>query len=207
MKIEIIYLINKNGIVDTYENKADAFKKLGYNFIVYKLAMQLASPDRDKIWDSYANRRFANKKNEVHNKTNGELYKDLCGLSRNYGEINFYGDFILKNEYNEQLSVLDFAEFVFKHKKDNPYVSYRHEFWNGEGPVPYTGQRGRYRYRRKPRTLSILKDAASEVDEDEIEFNVKNRRTKGNITTAWDDKGRSDWSIRNWKRHRKTQYK
>lgn len=204
MKTEIIYLINKNGVVDTYQNKADAFNKLGYNFIVYTLAIELASPERDRIWDSLADRRYARKKHEAFGgKTYGELYKKF----NIYGDMKVYGDFILKNEYNENLTVLDFAEFIFKHKKDNPYVNYRHKNWNGEGPVPYTGKLGRYCYRRKPRTLSIIKDAFSKRDEDEIEFNVINRRTKGNITTAWDDKGRSDWRDRSWKRHRKTQYK
>jgi hypothetical protein len=203
MKTEVIYLINKEGIVNTYQNKAEAFNKLGYNFIVYSLAIELASPDRDKIWDGYANRRFAKKKHEGLGQTYGELYKKL----NRYGEMKVYGDFILKNEYNEQISVLDFAEFVFKEKKEKTYVGYGKEFWNGEGAVPHTGKRGRYRYRRKPQTLSLLKDATSEVDEDEIEFNVKNRRPKGFITTAWDDEGRSDWRIRNWKRHRNTQYK
>ena len=61
MKTEIIYLINNEGIVSTYQNKAEAFNKLGYNFIVYSLAVELAAPDRDKFWDAYANRRFAKK--------------------------------------------------------------------------------------------------------------------------------------------------
>lgn len=204
MKREIIYLMSKEGIVDTYQNKADVFTKLGYNFIVYTLAVELASPTRDKLWDSFTNRRYARK---VHEGFGGQTYGELYKKFNRYGEMKVYGDFILKNEYNENLTVLDFAEFIFKEKKDKPHVNYRHEKWNGEGPVPYTGQRGRYRYRRKPRTLSILKDARSKVDEDEIEFNVKNRRTKGEITTAWDDKGRSDWRNRNWKRHRNTQYK
>lgn len=204
MKTEVIYLINKAGIVDIYQNKAEAFKKLGYNFIVYSLAVELASPDRDKIWDGYANRRYARKKHEgFGGQTYGELYKKL----NHYGELKVYGDFILKNEYNEHLTVLDFAEFIFKDRKENPYVKYRHEYWNGEGAVPGTGKRGHYRYIRSPRTLCMLKDASSEIDDDEIEYNVINRRPKGNITTSWDDKGRSDWSIKNWKRHRKTQYK
>lgn len=203
MKTEIIYLINNEGIVSTYQNKAEAFNKLGYNFIVYSLAVELAAPDCDKFWDAYANRRFAKKKHVGMGQTYGELYKKL----NHYGEMKVYGDFILKNEYNEHLSVLDFAEFVYKEKKEKIYIGYGKEFWNGEGAVPHTGKRGRYRYIRTPRTLCMLKDASSEIDDDEIEYNVINRRPKGNITTSWDDKGRSDWSIKNWKRHRKTQYK
>lgn len=204
MKTEVIYLINKAGIVATYQNKADAFNKLGYNFIVYTLAIELVAPERDRFWTSFVTRSYARKK---HDGFGGQTYGDLYRKFNIHGDLKVYGDFILKNEYNEHLTVLDFAEFVFKHKKDNPYVDYRHKDWNGEGPVPYTGKRGRYRYRRRPRTLSIIKDALSERDEDEIEFNVINRRTKGTITTAWDDKGRSDWRVKNWKRHRKTQYK
>jgi len=203
MKTEVIYLMNKDGVVDIYQNKAEAFTKLGYNFIVYSLALEIAAPESDDFWKAFRNRQIARKKNVKLGKTYGELYKQLNG----YGEIKVFGDFVLRNEYNEKLSALDFAQFIFKAKKEFTYTPYGQKFWNGEGPVPLTGKLGRYCYRRRPKTLNIIKDALSGRDEDEIEFNVINRRAKRRITTSWDDRGRSDWRDRSWKRHRKTQYK
>lgn len=203
MKTEIIYLISKDGIINTYENKQDAFKKLGFNFIVHNLCIEIAPADRDKLSDRYYTNRFAHRMNVERGKTYGELFKELSS----YGEMKFYGDFILKNEYNEHLTVLDFAQFVFKEQKDKTHTRFGCKFWNGEGAVPYTGKRTYGRYYRRPKTLALLKDTLSTVDEDEIEFNVKNRRQKGRVITAWDDLKRESSRINNWKRYRKTQYK
>lgn len=76
------------------------------------------------------------------------------------------------------------------------------------GPVPHTGKRGGYGgWRHIKTTQERRASCAAEADEDVLTFRVKlrARRNAVNLVNAWDDVARH--VERNWKRHRRTQWK
>lgn len=82
---------------------------------------------------------------------------------------------------------------------------YRLRYWSGKGPVPGTGKcRRRYRYFRSPRTFAERK-ASQVIDRQEPQARAS--RNARNLPSNWDDIGRKDIDNRNWKRHRRHQYK
>lgn len=184
-----IYLYSKNNDVQIFDTKDEAFNKLGTNFIANNVALYIGSAEENY----YA---FGHNRNLTT-----DAYRSLCS----WGSQRRFGDFCLRNEYGDILTLVDFREQVLGNQK--PYVSFWLRDWNGEGAVPGTGKRRRYgRYLRYPKTLNALK-AADYYCEEDGEVPVRGKRRKGYVPTAWDDKPRKDWNFKNWKRQRKTQYK
>lgn len=132
-------------------------------------------------------------------------------MNNNYYLLNdskSYKDFIMKNDFNESLTIKDFIS-IFDEIRENKYVNlfslrYKMSKWNCEGPVPGTGVKHYGRVMRRPKTLKTLKYATG-IIEDCNEPTVRVRGGKSNIVTSWDD----IWiyNQRSWKSHRKTQYK
>lgn len=73
------------------------------------------------------------------------------------------------------------------------------------GPVPLLGRyrRGRsmWRYPRTTQEQRYLCDDRCD------EVGIRIRRKRYNTPNAWDDRIRSHWDVKNWKKFRKTQYK
>lgn len=71
------------------------------------------------------------------------------------------------------------------------------------------GRRGRFsNYYRYPKTLQeIRENIYFEEDEYTKHYNIKFRRRRSYIPTAWDDRARKDIRDRSWKKHRKHQWK
>jgi len=77
-------------------------------------------------------------------------------------------------------------------------------------PVPHTHcwRGGGYgSILRNPRTTQERR--ASYLTEDEIYYgvNIRGRRKSHSLPNAWDDYVRSDFNCKNWKKHRRTQWK
>lgn len=185
-----VYLYSRNNDAQIFDNKDEAFIKLGTNFIANNVALYIGNPD-----DHYYS--FGHNSNL----TTAE-YRSLCS----WGSQRRFGDFCLRNEYGDILTLVDFREQVLANKK--PFVSFWLREWNGEGAVPGTGKRRRCYggYIRYPKTFNALK-AADFYCEEDGEVPVRGKRRKGYVPTCWDDKPRKDRGVRNWKRQRKTQYK
>ena len=81
------------------------------------------------------------------------------------------------------------------------------------GPVPFTACYGGAGYGltilRRPRTTQERRDYFRHEDEmREYGFRIRGRRKPRALPNAWDDICRSDiFNHKNWKRHRRTQYK
>ncbi len=77
-------------------------------------------------------------------------------------------------------------------------------------PVPFIrcrrGSKYSARYYKHPRTVQ---ERRAYFHDEISEYNVPVRlsRSARNLPDPWDDRQRADIGIRNWKRHRKTQYK
>lgn len=208
MKQEVIYLISKDGVVNTFNNKQEVFDQLGYNFLAYTLANELKrKPTTDMVlyWMNRTTSRLGDKPSGWGERTNYQAYSELCG----HGSLKAFGDFILRNEFGECLNIFNFVEESFKYQKEREAKNQqrRFEFWNGEGSVPGTGKYTYGNWFRHPKTLAALKAAASVLDAEEGEVPVRGRRKKGFIPTAWDDRIKSTYGNKNWKRYRKNQYK
>ncbi len=212
MKIEYIQLISKDGVVDTYKNKEEAYKMLGYNFIYNNVGFEIREFKRT---DYYSRMIASDARKSLNNKWihNGKMrYGDAIRDIGEYAELNYYNLFLLVNDFNEKLCIIDFIECVRRERSisdERKYLAYNKKYWNGEGAVPGTGKKTFSRFYRRPKTLNILRQSCEiEFNDDEdIVIPFRASRTKWNIPTAWDDKPRSDIRIKNWKKHRKTQYK
>ena len=87
-----------------------------------------------------------------------------------------------------------------------PWRYGRYRFWNGQGPVPYTGKHGTGHWYRRIRTFGEHRAAVGVVREaGEPAFRAA--RTRHNLPSAWDDQRVVARKDRSWKRFRTTQWK
>jgi len=90
----------------------------------------------------------------------------------------------------------------------NPKLDVAYEY--RRDPVPFVrcrrGTRYGRRYYKQPR---VMQERRAYYGDEIAEYGIKvrNRRSALYLPDPWDDYPRSDFKIRNWKRHRKTQYK
>lgn len=192
---EAVFLYGRNGTVQEFANKDVAYRELGFSFIAYTVAVHIG----DVIADKYNFSAF-----NLHPK-NAELAR-----MNPYTTQKKIGDFVLRNEYGEILTIADFYEQDERLKnKDNYHINYRLRDWNGVGPVPGTGYKKRYgRWLRSPRTTSAIRSSLSVVKEDgEPEFRGNRRRGWSTLPTRWDDVYKDSYRDRSWKSFRKTQWK
>lgn len=85
---------------------------------------------------------------------------------------------------------------------------YRNRFacWDGTGPVPGTGRQHGGHWFRSPRTHDAHRLAVSVIKE-EGEPPIRAKRNPRHIPSSWDDLPIGANRNRNWKRHRKTQWR
>lgn len=183
---ENVFLFSRNHQVQIFENKEVAYKELGFSFIAYAAALTLGG----SIEDNY----------NLSDKT-----KDRLSKLNPYTIQKIHGDFVLRNEHNEVLTIIDFQKEIINSYSPTR-IRKKYSFWNGQGPVPGTGKVSHGHYFRRPETLKDIKASTSVIKEDG-EPRFRGKRSKSSIITSWDDYGRSDYGDRNWKKFRKTQYK
>jgi len=125
-----------------------------------------------------------------------------------------YHDYIVRDEVGEILTPVDLkdARTPRKRKRARQYTDQAiiTEKFFRKMPVPYTGGRHTYAngYRHIRTTTEICDNEFLKYDEDAIEYDIKPRpRRTQNLPTIYDDIWRGDYSVKNWKRHRKTQWK
>lgn len=196
-KFNTVFLYNTKGDVTVYDNKEQAFKELGFNFISFHVGKELRVPG--KLFSHFIYPK--------HVKTNTDFFNKHYPNSRQL----HHADHILLNEFGEVLAIDDFEDVIISERKKNDekgfYTKYRRiEGWNGTGPVPGTGGWGNGHYFRHPVTLQALK-AACGVCKEDGEPSMRGNRTKSHVPSSWDDIHRSDRGIRNWKKYRKQQWK
>lgn len=109
---------------------------------------------------------------------------------------------IMRTDLGDVLTAADFRSLVKKHY---PMWRYgRYLYWNGEGPVPWTGKRSGGRWLRRIGTTQERRMAQS-LDPDEPA--PRAARNEKNLPNSWDDYSIAAREDINWKRHRKTQWK
>lgn len=217
MKNNRLHLIAKGGHIESFKNKEEAFKSLGSDFIKKYVGFEL----RVMNYDSYSTRNFlqetssyiTNKWMKDGKKRYGEVFKEIFPY---YENLNYYGSYMLINDFNEKFCICDFKDLVLcekRNKRNKNGYDRSKKFWNGNGSVPGTGV-GRSRagwtnssYKR-PETFSALKDAFDVVDDEyDIQEPPVRNRLKKVIRDVWDELSRTDYKNKNWKRYRKNQYK
>lgn len=187
---ETIFLYSRSGNVQVYANKDEAYKALGFSFIVYSVSVHIGEIGK------YATEMSFHPKGEKLAKMN------------QYTTQKKFGDFVLRNEYDDVLTIADFDVQV-NNNKATPFVRHDYKFWNGEGAIPGTGKRKRYgRWLRSPKTTAAIRSSLSVVKEDgEPEFRGARRRGYCTLPTRWDDIYKESYQDRNWKGFRKQQWK
>ena len=89
---------------------------------------------------------------------------------------------------------------IFHHQRNGKF--YRKQ------PVPFTGKRVYGSYYRYPKTKQEnVENHYFDIDSERKEYKIKIRKRRVKLPTSWDDKARSDWRDRSWKRYRKHQWK
>lgn len=86
-------------------------------------------------------------------------------------------------------------------RRHSAWAGFRWGFWNGEGPVPFTGKHRGGSWQRAPATTAE-KRLAVVVDD---EPGPRPSRRPHKLVNAWDDVPRTNQ--RSWKEHRTTQYR
>lgn len=124
-----------------------------------------------------------------------------------------YHDYIVRDEVGEIITVDDLKDARKpRHNKWNTRhddkVHITEKFFR-KMPIPHTGRGGwRSGYRHVRTRSEIRENEFLKYDEDAIEYDIKPRtRRTQDLPTLWDDIWRNDYRSRNWKRHRKTQWK
>jgi hypothetical protein len=119
--------------------------------------------------------------------------------------------YILRSDFGDTLTAVDCAAINRDPEENLSWRFRRPAFrtWNGEGPVPYTGRRGRGRYYRRMGTVAEHRAAAAAASQlregDEPPFRAA--RNSRNLPSAWSDLHRSAQKDRSWKRFRTTRWK
>lgn len=120
----------------------------------------------------------------------------VCG-ERQYNTASY----IMRDDTGAPLTWADFAGLVAKRRRLGRYAS----FWNGGGPVPHRGRWHHTRRCRRPQTCNELRQAIPVQDEGEVA--PRSSRNLTHLPNSWDDYMRATDRDRNWKRHRKHQWK
>lgn len=122
-------------------------------------------------------------------------------------------DYIVRDEFGTVITVDDLAaartnkpiRWYDKWRRDRNNYKFR------DGPVPYTRKsRGGFKTFRRPKTFNERKTAEAHMLDEDIQYygiKIRPKRNFNNLVNAWDDIPRTNWRDKNWKRHRKTQWK
>lgn len=172
-----VSLFHKDGTVRTFPSMARALAALGYRWICNNVGKNF------RVFSHISN---------------------LDGRVEERKPLYSEHDYIMRNDVGEALTAVDFHS---PSAKSRSYSSRMYQFWNGTGPVPHTRKRrggNRNRYFRHPKTMAERRDSYPIFEDGEIA--PRPARTAILLPTAWDDNSRSDYGIRSWKKHRKTQW-
>lgn len=139
---------------------------------------------------------------------------------------HFYGEIVFRDDCGRKIGAYHVRENLSRIRRQIDASRVNHRVWRGvvhfddyraedfrQRPVPRTGKRKRYNWDsgRPPVSREIADNAALAFDEDCIEYGIRirgSRRTRMlEEHLGWDYSMRSDWRIRNWKRHRDHQWK
>ncbi|NTF17896.1 hypothetical protein G6L37_05735 [Agrobacterium rubi] len=150
---------------------------------------------------------------------------DTCGRPRLLCDY-FYGEIVFRDDCGRKISAYHVLENFSRVRRQIDASRSTHRTWRGivhfddyreqdfrKRPVPCTGKRKRYNWDsgRPPVSREIADNASLAFDEDCVEHGIRfrgSRRTRMlEEHLSWDYSMRSDWRIRNWKRHRGHQWK
>lgn len=203
-----------------------AFKGLGYVFTFHKGAHYRRWPlhlgfmsNGDYDFDMDRNQVMLRAAN-LHPKM-----KDPDRRKRPFYDF-FYGEVVFRDDCGRKISAYHVLENFARIRRQIDAARERYRTWRGVvhfndyresdyriRPVPGTGKRKRYNWDsvRPPVSREIADNAALAFDEDCVEYGIRFRHSRRSRMLeehlSWDYSMRSDWRIRNWKRHRSHQWK
>lgn len=171
-------LIARDGSVERFDSPIHLLKSKGYRWLQSNVG---------EHFDTFSHR---------------EVIKNEEGEAVGFRSVYHHAPFIVRNAQDEPLSADEICKQVTFSRP--AFVPRRFQFWNGEGPVPWTGRSRWGRYYRRPRTAQARRMS---LVADPSDIPPRAKRNKANLRTSWDDLKRSTSGHRNWKRFRRHQYK
>lgn len=188
-----IYLIHRTGERWVYKNIVEAATEL------YRLGYYSRySYDRYNRWRSTS-------LISEHFHTERVWNYDINGYDR------ISHDYIVRDEFGDIITVDDLHNNRVRRKPHRRYrfADYKEKDFRN-APVPYTnGSGGGRGYKNIRTTQEICETAALKYEEDVLGYDIKirpNRQAHNLPNGWWDDRRRSDWDIKNWKKYRKNQW-
>lgn len=175
-----LYLRNAAGVVDqifTYPTKAAALKALGLPWIAENVREQFREFSHYERWISAEGAWLSQRR-----------YREAWA--------------VMRDAQGRPLDASDFRSLDRKYRPRGRRFGF--DCWNGEGPVPRTGRPSGGHYFRRLGTMNERR-LAQPVDPDEPA--PRSARNTRNLPNSWDDYAVAAREVRNWKRHRRTQYK
>lgn len=114
-------------------------------------------------------------------------------------------EFIMRDDFGNKVTSKDF--YAIKERRRKPYLGWfwsRYASWNGEGPVPGVHKyKAGWHYCRRIRHMNERRWAIPMEDEPA----PRPKRNRNNLQNPWDDYTVAAREDRNWKRHRRTQWR
>lgn len=177
--LSAISLFSHAGLVRRFASKKETVSELGYSWISQYVGSHF--------------REFSHRE---------RLYSERHPDGYRYTAVYTIRPYILRDELGTILRAGDFPRPYIPRGRWR-YLAFN--FWNGAGPVPYTGKRGRFKQSRHPGTQPARREAAYFPEYGEPRIRAK-RKAIG-APTAWDNLRRADIEDRSWKRNRAHQWK
>lgn len=184
-----ITLFDESGPVQEFSSKEEALAVLGVRWVMTQVGPHF------RTW-------LSTNRHSVRDEAASALAGCDVWVSV-YQQVYQTYPYILRDDQGNTLVYADLAS------PRRPYIGCwalrRHPQWNGEGPVPGVRKyRGGRRYYRRLRTTNERRQA-QRMDPSDVM--PRGRRSARMLPNAWDDYVRGDREDRNWKRHRKHQWK
>ena len=129
-----------------------------------------------------------------------------------YVDVSY--DYMVRDEFGEIITIDDLknarTKRVYKYQARRiNVIEYTNKHFRN-GPIPGIGGFRGGPWCKNARTVQELREAVGlKYDEDVLEYDIKIRpnRNASNLPREWDGRHRSDWNTKNWKKHRKNQWK
>ncbi|KVP39731.1 hypothetical protein [Burkholderia ubonensis] len=177
-----VTLFSRDGDVWAYPSLKAALKALGERWIAANVGQHF------RVFD-YAARRF-------------DSVRAVWVTEPLYVEHAF----IMRDDAGGVVTAATFSPLIARRRWRSRWTR-MWETWNGEGPVPGVRcRRGGGHYYRRPKSMMERRQAAM-VLTDEGEVAPRGARSLKHLPNAWDDYCVAAREDRNWKRHRRTQWK
>jgi hypothetical protein len=183
-----VTLFKRNGDVVAFSSMQAAFRQLGFSWIAANVGPHFRTFSHH-VYVSLDGRVVRNR-------------KEIGGIAIQW-PVYVEHDYVMRDDSGNPLTAESFA--FLRAKSSGSYTVRGFRYWNGVGPVPFTGKQTGAHYFRNIRYVNAKRVAQYFPEDGELAPRAA-RNARGE-PDSWDDKPIAARSCRNWKRYRKIQWR